>query len=115
VRRAYEAYLADSSNGELMKEAVTAQRAAENVELDSRPDWLTTMLGDRPVDARLGEQWDALGRQLIGVRRANDITSEADNGYAHADALLRQSIGRFRVQAGLEQARGSDTGFAVGD
>jgi conjugative relaxase-like TrwC/TraI family protein len=115
AKRAYDAYLADPDDGALLQGAISAQRGAEDAELDSRPDWLTATLGDRPGDARLAEQWDALGRKLIGVRRANDITSEVDNGYAHADALLRQSIGRFRLQSGLEQARGTDTGFGIGD
>ena len=62
-----------------------AQRAAEQIELDTRPRWLTGTLGDRPVDPRLAEQWDRLGRTMISLRDSNGITDEIDNGYSRAD------------------------------
>jgi hypothetical protein len=115
AQRAYDAYVADPNNGELMKEAVVSKRAAEDAELDARPEWLTATIGERPGHGSLGQGWDAIGRKLIAVRRANDITSEVDNGYAHADVRLRELIGRFRIQAGLDRAHGPDSSRGVGD
>ncbi len=113
--RAYNAYLGDPNNGELMLEAVAKTAEADRVEIATNPQWLTATLGERPVDPRLAEQWDTLGTKLLGVRRANQVTSELDNGYAYADAQLRQSIGRFRIQAGLDLGRGAEPGYGIGD
>ena len=91
-----DALLADPDNGALLQASVDAQRAAEQIELDTRPRWLTATLGERPVDPRLAERWDRLGRTMIELRDKNGITDEIDNGYSRADMSLRRAIGRFR-------------------
>ena len=113
--RAYNAYLADPGNGELMLEAIAKTGAADRAELAAAPQWLAATLGERPLDPALAEQWDTIGTKLLGVRRANHVMSEIDNGYAHADITLRRSIGRFRIQAGLDVGPGVDTGYGLGD
>jgi hypothetical protein len=117
AKRAYDALAADPTNRELLGAAVDAQGVAERVEVASEPQWLTATLGERPVDPRLAEQWDAIGRRMIGVRDANNVTDEIDNGYVHAGRPLREAIARFRVQVGLDHARGfgGDQGFGLGD
>ena len=113
----FEALLADPDNGALLQASVDAQRAAEQLELDSEPRWLTGTLGERPVDPTLAEQWDRLGRTMIGLRDSNGITDEIDNGYSRADVSLRRSIGRFRLDAGLDAPQPGadfDRGHGIG-
>jgi hypothetical protein len=110
--------VADPDNPTLLQASVDAQRAAEQVELDTRPQWLTASLGERPVDPRLAEQWDRLGRSMVRLRDSNGITDEIDNGYTRADVSLRRAIGRFRIDAGLDQPQtGADVhrGHGVAD
>jgi len=102
----------------ILQAAFDARRVAEQLELDSSPRWLTGTLGERPGDPKLAEQWETLGRKMIGLRDSNGITSEIDNGYGHADVPLRRAIGRFRVQVGLDQPQPGanlDRGFEIGD
>ena len=118
ARLRLEALTAEPANPALLTAAVDAQRAAEQVELDSSPRWLTVTLGERPVDPKLAEQWETLGRKMIGLRDSNGLTSEVDNGYAYADLPLRSAIGSFRRQVGLEQpqpGQGVDRGYDLGD
>jgi conjugative relaxase-like TrwC/TraI family protein len=113
----FNALLADPDNEALLQASFDAQRAAEQIELDTRPQWLIATLGDRPVDPRLAEQWDRLGRTMIALRDANGITDEIDNGYSRADVPLRQAIGRFRRDAGLDQPQPGadlDRGHGIG-
>ena len=115
ARARLEELLADPDNGALREASVEAQRAAEQVELDSRPQWLTATLGERPVDGELAKKWDELGRRLIRLRDDNGITDELDNGYSHEDRLLREGVVKFRVKVGLEQPqRGADVGRGHG-
>jgi conjugative relaxase-like TrwC/TraI family protein len=107
----FEALLADPDNGALLQASVDAQRAAEQIELDSEPRWLTGTIGERPVDLRLAARWDRLGRSMIRLRDSNGITDEIDNGYSRADVSLRRAIGQFSMDAGLDQPqRGADVG-----
>lgn len=102
----------------LLTASLDAQRAAEQVELDSRPRWLVGTLGERPVDRNLAQRWDALGRKMIGLRDSHSITDEIDNAYSHADVPLRREIGLFRLEAGLEQPQPGadlDRGHGIGD
>jgi hypothetical protein len=114
----FDALLADPDNPALMQASFDAQRAAEQTELDSRPRWLTGTLGERPADPKLAEQWDRLGRRLIGLRDSNGVTDEIDNGYNNGDMSLRRALGRFRLDAGLDQPQPGadlDRGHGIGD
>jgi hypothetical protein len=114
----FNALLADPDNPTLLQASLDAQRAAEQIELDSEPRWLTGTLGQRPVDLQLAEQWDRLGRKMIGLRDNNAITDEIDNAYNRADFSLRRAIGRFRLDAGLDQPQPStdiDRGHGLAD
>jgi hypothetical protein len=114
----FDALLADPDDSALLEASVDAQRAAEQVELDAQPRWLTGTLGERPLDPRLAEQWDRLGRTMIVLRDSNGITDEIDNGYSRADVSLRRAIGQFRVDAGLDQPQpGADVhrGHGIAD
>jgi len=118
ARARFEALLADPDNPQLLLASVEARSAAEQVELDSRPPWLTATLGERPVDPKLAQEWDRLGRSMIGLRDANGITDEIDNGYSRAGVPLRQSIARFRLNVGLDMRQPGadiDRGYGIGD
>ena len=117
AKASLNALLADPDNGALLQASVDAQRAAEQIELDTRPQWLTATLGDRPVAPRLAERWDRLGRTMIRLRDKNGITDETDNGYSRADMSLRRTIGRFRIDAGLDHPHPGadiDRGHGIG-
>ena len=118
ARFTLDEFTANPDDPSLLQAAFDARRAAEQLELDSSPRWLTGTLGERPADPKLAEQWDTLGRKMIGLRDSNGITSEIDNGYSHADIPLRRAIGRFRIQVGLDQPQPGanlDPGFEIGD
>ena len=102
-RRQFEALLADPDNPALLQASLDAQRAAEQLELDSRPRGSSTTLGDRPGDPSLAQRWDGLGRRLIGVRDSHGIADALDSGFARADVTLQRAIGVFRVHVGLDQ------------
>ena len=99
----FDALRADPDNPALLQASFDAQRAAEQLELDSRPQWLIDTLGERPDDPQLAQRWDGLGRELIGVRDSHGIANPLDSGFARADVSLRRAIGQFRVQVGLAQ------------
>ena len=99
----FDALRADPDNPTLLQASFDAQRAAEQLELDSRPQWLIDTLGERPHDPQLAQRWDGLGRKLIGVRDSHGIANTLDSGFARADVSLRRAIGQFRVQVGLAQ------------
>jgi len=114
----FEALMADPDNPSLLSASVEAQRTAEQVELDSKPRWLTGTLGERPADRKLAKEWDRLGRRIINLRDSHGITDPLDNAYNHADLSLRRSIGRYRINAGLDQPPpGMDIsrGYGIGD
>jgi len=113
-----EAFRADRDNPDLLHAYLDAQRAAEQLDLDSRPPWLTGTIGERPADPKLASEWDYLGRKMIGLRETNGITDEFDNAYSQADLPLRRAIARFRLDAGLDQPQpgmGTDRGYGIGD
>ncbi|MGH3602072.1 MAG: hypothetical protein ACRDQH_17640, partial [Pseudonocardiaceae bacterium] len=113
----FAALLADPDNPALLQASFDAQRAAEQLELDSAPRWLTGTIGDRPADPKLANKWERLARKMIGLRESNGITDEIDNGYNHADLPLRRAIGRFRLNAGLDQPQPGadfDRGHGIG-
>ena len=118
ARFTFDELTANPDDPALLQAAFDARRVAEQLELDSSPRWLTGTLGERPGDPKLAEQWETLGRKMIGLRDSNGITSDIDNGYSHADVPLRRAIGRFRVQVGLDQPQPGtdlDRGFEIGD
>jgi cell filamentation protein len=99
----FDALAADPDNPALLEASFEAQRAAEQLKLDSRPRWLTDTLGERPADPKLAGQWDQLGVSMIRLRASHGLTDEIDNGVGLADVLLQRSIGRFRLDVGLDQ------------
>jgi conjugative relaxase-like TrwC/TraI family protein len=118
ARDRFDALLVDPDDSALLQASVDAQRAAEQVELDAQPRWLTGTLGERPLDPWLAERWERLGRTMIALRDSNGVTDEIDNGYSHANVSLRSAIGRFRIDAALDQPQpGADVhrGHGVAD
>jgi cell filamentation protein len=99
----FDALAADPDNPALLQDSFEAQRAAEQLELGSRPQWLTGTLGERPADRRLAGQWDQLGVTMIRLRASHGITNVVDSGLSQADILLQRAIGRFRLDVGLDQ------------
>ena len=98
-----QALLADPDNPALLQASLDARRAAEQLEIDSRPRWLIDALGERPGDPQLAQRWDGLARRLIGVRESHGIGDALDSGVARADVTLQRAIGVFRVHVGLDQ------------
>ncbi len=118
ARFTLDALTTNPNDPALLRATFDARRAVEQLELDSSPRWLTGTLGERPADPKLAEQWETLGRKMIGLRDSNGITSDIDNGYNHTDIPLRRAIGRFRIQLGLDQPQPGanlDRGFEIGD
>ena len=117
AEQAFASYVADPESPERFQAALAAEAHAARIEVQSSPQWLTATLGERPVDPAVAERWDAIGSELIGIRRAHQITSEIDNGYTHAGMPLRQKIGRYRIETGLDQPRGPERhrGTGIGD
>lgn len=99
----FDALRAEPDNPGLLQASLDAQRAAEQLELDSRPPWLTAALGEQPVDPKLAKEWDSLGRNLIALRAKNSITDALDSAFGYADLPLRRALGRFRIHVGLDQ------------
>jgi cell filamentation protein len=99
----FDALSDDPDDPALLQASFDAQRNAERLELDSRPQWLTDTLGERPADRPLAQQWEQLGVAIIRLRERHGITDEIDNGSSRADLPLKRSIGRFRVLVGLDQ------------
>jgi hypothetical protein len=59
----FDALTADPENPALLQAGFGAQSAAEQLETDSSPRWLTSTLGERPAYPKLAEQWETLGRR----------------------------------------------------
>ncbi len=107
--RATEAAVRDLTDPAAWDAKVQADAAFEQAVVDANPPWLVRTLGERPTDVGLAARWEKLGRELARVRERAEITDELDSGYAHALIPLRQAIGKYRAQAGLEQQLGTDT------